>query len=77
MIADFFSMNGYGLYVWTSFAFTFLCFIGLYSIIKVELKKEQEKFKIKYFDLTKEEIQTVKNQETYKEILAFTNISKI
>ena len=44
---------------------------------KVELKKEQEKFKIKYFDLTKEEIETVKNQETYKEILAFTNISKI
>ena len=77
MILNYLSMNGYGVYVWTSFIFTFICFIGLYFIIKLQLKKEQDKFKVKYFDLTKEEVQTVKSQETYKEILAFTNISKI
>ena len=52
-------------------------FVGLYFQIKLQLKKEQEKFKIKYFDLTKEETETLKKQETYREILAFTNISKI
>ena len=34
-------------------------------------------FKIRYFDLTREETETLKKQETYREILAFTNISKI
>ena len=53
MINEIFSMNGYGLYVWASFIFTIICFVGLYFQIKLQLKKEQEKFKIKYFDLTK------------------------
>ena len=39
--------------------------------------KEQNKFKIKYSHLTEEEIETVKKQETYREILDFNNISKI
>ena len=77
MINEIFSMNGYGLYVWASFIFTIICFVVLYFQIKLQLKKEQEKFKIKYFDLTKEETETLKKQETYREILAFTNISKI
>ena len=41
------------------------------------LVKEQKKFKTKYFDLTKDVSDTVRKQETYKEILAFTNISNI
>ena len=47
------------------------------SCNKIQLKKEQEKFKSKYFDLTEEKTESVKKQKTYKEILAFTNISKI
>ena len=70
-------MNGYGLYVWSSFIFTFISFFVLYYVIKIQLKKEQEKFKAKYFDLTEEKTESVKKQKTYKEILAFTNISKI
>ena len=77
MIYEFISMNGYGLYVWSSFIFTFVCFISLYTVIKLQLVKEQKKFKTKYFDLTKDVSETVRKQETYKEILAFTNISKI
>jgi len=48
MILNYLSMNGYGVYVWSSFIFTFICFIGLYFIIKLQLKKEQDKFKVKY-----------------------------
>ena len=77
MIYEFISMNGYGLYVWSSFIFTLVCFISLYTLIKLQLVKEQKKFKTKYFDLTKDVSETVRKQETYKEILAFTNISKI
>jgi len=77
MIFEFISMNGYGLYVWSSFIFTLVCFISLYTVIKLQLVKEQKKFKTKYFDLTKDVSETVRKQETYKEILAFTNISKI
>tara|TARA_B100000519_G_scaffold202312_1_gene220297 strand:- start:809 stop:1042 length:234 start_codon:yes stop_codon:yes gene_type:complete len=77
MIYEFISMNGYGLYVWSSFIFTLVCFISLYTVIKLQLVKEQKKFKTKYFDLTKDVSETVRKQETYKEILAFTNISKI
>ena len=77
MINELLLMNGYGLYVWSSFIFTALCFIGLYYIIKAHLVKEQNKFKIKYSHLTEEEIETVKKQETYREILDFNNISKI
>ena len=77
MIYEFISMNGYGLYVWSSFIFTLVCFISLYTVIKLQLVKEQKKFKTKYFDLTKNVSETVRKQETYKEILAFTNIYKI
>ena len=77
MINELLLMNGYGLYVWSSVIFTVLCFISLYYIIKTHLVKEQNKFKIKYSHLTEEEIETVKKQETYREILDFNNISKI
>ncbi len=77
MILEIISMNGYGLYVWSSFIFTFLSFFVLYNVIKTQLKKEQEKFKAKYFDLTEEKTENVKKQKTYREILVFTNISKI
>ena len=53
MIYEFISMNGYGLYVWSSFIFTLVCFISLYTVIKLQLVKEQKKFKTKYFDLTR------------------------
>ena len=77
MTFEIISMNGYGLYVWSSFIFTFISFFVLYHVIKTQLQKEQEKFKARYFDLTEEKTENVKKQKTYKEILAFTNISKI
>ena len=77
MITNLINMNGYGIYVFSAFIFTLISFFALYHVIKIQLKKEQEKFKAKYFDLTEEKTESVKKQKTYKEILAFTNISKI
>ena len=77
MISELVLMSGYGLYVWSSFIFTLACFGSLFFLINVQLKKEQRKFKSKYITLNTEKSAEVNKQRTYKEILAFTNISKI
>ena len=69
MISDLISMNGYGAYVWSAFAFTLISFSSLYFIIKLQLKKEQKRFKENFSALTEEKYKVAVNQETYKEIL--------
>ena len=53
MIYEFISMNGYGLYVWSSFIFTLVCFISLYTVIKLQLVKEQKNSKLNILILQK------------------------
>ena len=52
MINDIISMNGYGIYVWSAFAFTLISFAVLYTVIKIQLVKEKIKFDKKYLTLT-------------------------
>ncbi len=77
MIYEIVSMNGYGVYVWSAFMFTLVSFLVLYTVIKLQLAKEEQRFKSKFINLTAEEIKSAKEQETYREILAHTFISKI
>tara|TARA_B100000029_G_scaffold82574_1_gene73614 strand:+ start:1270 stop:1503 length:234 start_codon:yes stop_codon:yes gene_type:complete len=77
MMNEILFMNGYGLYVWSSFIFTLGSFGILYSVIKLQLIKEQKKFEIKFNSLTSEKIKLARKQETYREILANTSVSKI
>ena len=77
MINEIISMNGYGIYVWSSFIFTFLSFGFLYIIIKTQLIREQLKFKKKFVTLNAEKKNTVRSQETYKGILEISSVSKI
>ena len=53
MIYEFINMNGYGLYVWSSFIFTLVCFISLYTVIKLQLVKEQKNSKLNILILQK------------------------
>ena len=69
MIPDLVSMNGYGVYVWSAFAFTLIGFSSLYFIISLQLKKEQKRFEENFSALTKEKYNVAINQEIYKEIL--------
>ena len=69
MISDLISMNGYGAYVWSAFAFTLISFSSLYLIIKLQLKKEQKRFEENFSALTKEKYNVATNQEIYREIL--------
>ena len=77
MINDIISMNGYGIYVWSAFAFTLISFAALYTVIKIQLVKEKIKFDTKYLSLTLNKRQTVRVQKTYKGILANNLVSKI
>ena len=55
-------MNGYGLFVWSAFAFTLINFFGLYIIINRQLVKENKKFELKFNHLEK-----IKYKEAYKQ----------
>ncbi len=77
MINDIISMNGYGIYVWSAFAFTLISFVALYTVIKIQLVKEKIKFDAKYLTLTSDKKQAVRTQEAYKGILASNSVSKI
>ena len=77
MINDIISMNGYGIYVWSAFAFTLISFTALYTVIKIQLVKEKNKFDTKYLTLASDKKQAARAQETYKGILAINSVSKI
>ena len=77
MINEIISMNGYGIYVWSAFAFTLISFVALYTVIKIQLIKEKNKFDTKYLTLTSDKRLTVRAQKTYKGILASNLVSKI
>jgi heme exporter protein D len=77
MIYNFLNMDGYGVYVFSSFIFTLVSFAGLYFIIKSQLIKEQKKFKAKFSSLTVDKVSAARTQKTNKEILAAGIFSKI
>ena len=70
MISDFILMNGYGPYVWSAFLFTLLSFSVLYLLIGLQLRKEQQKFAIKFQSLNLQKVELAKKQKINKEILA-------
>ena len=73
MINEILLMNGYGLYVWSAFAFTFLSFISLYVITKIQYNKEKNKFIAKFGTLNSERAAFAKSQSINKEILSNTS----
>ena len=70
MINEFLNMNGYGLYVWSAFSFTFLSFTTLYIITKVQYVKEINKFISKFGDLDSKRAEVARLQKINKEILS-------
>ena len=77
MINEIIFMKGYGLYVWSAFSFTLISFATLYIVIKINLIKEHNKFKIKFGLLDEEKVKVAKTQSTNREILSSTISSKI
>ena len=73
MINETLLMNGYGLYVWSAFAFTLLSFLTLYIVTKIQYVKEKNKFIAKFGTLNSERAAFAKSQSINKEILSNTS----
>ncbi len=70
MINEILYMNGYGIYVWSSFFFTILSFVSLYVVIKVQYVRERNKFIVKFGALDSKKAKVAKSQTINKEILS-------
>ena len=66
---EIFAMNGYGVYVWSSFAFTFFVCLYLYLRTKKTLKKLEKDFIKEAQNLPEEQFEDIKKQKIAKEIL--------
>ena len=73
MITETFYMDGYGIYVWSSFAITLLSFISLYFLTKKQYVKEKNKFISKFGNLNPERAASAKLQRINREILSTTS----
>ncbi len=73
MITETFYMDGYGIYVWSSFAITLLSFISLYFLTKKQYIKEKNKFISKFGNLNAERAASAKLQRINREILSNTS----
>ena len=73
MIYEIISMNGYGAYVWSAFAFTLVSFASLYLVTKLQFLKEQKRFTVKYGSLSSEKAKIAKSHNINKEILSITS----
>ena len=70
MIIKLLQMDGYGLYVWSAFLFTFVSFTILYVITKIQYTKERKKFMFKYGTLDSQKAEVARSQTINKEILS-------
>ena len=70
MIIEFLSMNGYGIFVWSAFIFTFSCCFSLYFLTKKEMKRLEKDFVNKLERLSSKEIKAVKEKKVIKGLLA-------
>ena len=66
---EIFLMNGYGVYVWSSFGFTFLVCLFLYIRTKKTLKKLEKDFIKEAQNLPEEQFEDIRKQKIAKEIL--------
>ena len=73
MINEILMMDGYGFYVWSSFAFTILSFTSLYIVIKIQYTRERNKFIAKFGTLNPEKSAFAKSQSINREILSNTS----
>ena len=69
MSFEIFLMDEYGVYVWSSFGFTFLVCLFLYIRTKKTLKKLEKDFIKEAQNLPEEQLEDIRKQKIAKEIL--------
>ena len=69
MNLNIFLMDGYGMYVWSAFVFTFLVCLILYFKTRKSLDKVERDFKEEVEKLSAEQVDDLKVRKISKEIL--------
>ena len=69
MNLEFFTMSGYGIYVWSAFIFTFFACLVLFFKTKKSLDRLEKDFKKEVEKLSKEQVETLNTGKISKEIL--------
>ena len=62
MNTELFILNGYGLFVWSAFIFTFVCCLTLYIKTKNELKKQEAILLIEHKQLSEAKAKVVEQE---------------
>ena len=74
MISNFILMNGYGIFVWSSFALTFIVCVGVYYRTLKTLKKYEKEFAKEIENLSAEQKKIVlENSKIASKILSSYN----
>ena len=73
MIKELIYMNGYGLYVWSAFAFPLISFTSLYVVTKIHYIKEKSKFESTFVSLDSKKAEVARTQIINRGILSSTN----
>ena len=66
---EFFIMNGFGIYVWSAFAFTFIICLFLYIRTRTTVKKFEKDIIKEANNLSEEQFEDIKKQKVVKAIL--------
>ena len=66
---NFILMDGYGIFVWSAFIFTFVCCLFVYLKTRKELKKQEKMFSEKVNELPATKIAIVQERKVEKQIL--------
>ena len=62
-------MNGYGQFVWTAFAFSFLSCLYLYLKIRIEFKKQEKIYLLEFGSFEIKKIEFNKRKKSTEEAL--------
>tara|TARA_B100001540_G_scaffold286854_1_gene280908 strand:+ start:56 stop:283 length:228 start_codon:yes stop_codon:yes gene_type:complete len=73
MITELIYMSGYGIYVWSAFAFTLFSFLSLYVVTKIHYIKEKNKFESKFGALDSKKAEVARSQVVNRKILSSTH----
>jgi heme exporter protein D len=74
MESNFFTLSGYGQFVWSAFIFTFVSCIALYLKTNKELKKQEKVFLSEYKDFQIEKIKTFREKKIIREAFSTNQI---
>jgi len=69
MLMHIFTMNGYGLFVWTAFIFSFASCLYLYLKTRIEFKKIERIYLLKFREVQAKKIQFDKRKKATEEAL--------